>query len=326
MGIAAALSLSCGAAMAQDYPAYDINGIIQWGAGGAVDTVARASGAIAEQELGRKIVMTNRTGGAGLIAMRHVLAQAPDGYTVLFGSAELPLYKAMGLADIDYEELYPVNLLIEEPNLIVVPADSPYQTFSDLLEDVKARPGQVRMAHFGNGTTSQVISLMFQSVTDFEANMVPFDGAAAAMTASMGGALDMVNVGISIGKPMIESGRMRALTIISDEVHSHFPDVPPLTEFLPETKKFLPWGAFYGVYADKDIPDAAKAKLSAAFDVATKDPKFSDVMNDRGVKILSLSGDDAVAYIKRYQSITAWLLYDGGAIKDSPETFGIARP
>jgi tripartite-type tricarboxylate transporter receptor subunit TctC len=232
----------------------------------------------------------------------------------------------MGLAEIDYEELYPVNLLIEEPNLIVVPADSPYQTFTDLLDDVKARPGEVRMAHFGNGTTSQVITLMFQSVTDFDANMVPFDGAAAAMTASMGGALDVVNVGISIGKPMIESGRMRALTIISDEVHSHFPDVPPVTQFLPDTKKFLPWGPFYGVYADKDIPDAAKEKLSAAFSVATKDPKFSDMMNQRGVKILSLSGDEAVAYIKRYQSITAWLLYDGGATEDSPEKFGIARP
>lgn len=326
MAFATALSLAGGVAVAQDYPAYDVNGVIQWGAGGAVDTVGRAASAIAEQQLGRKIVMTNRTGGAGVIAVRHVLAQTADGYTLLFGSADPQLYKVLGLADVDYGDFFPVSLMVEEPNVILVNSDAPYQTFADLLADVQARPGEIRLANYGPGTGSHIVNTMLASVTDFDANLVPFDGAGAAMTAAMGGAVEVVVAGVSIAKPMIEAGRLRALTIVAPEKNPHLPDVPPVIDFVPAISKFLPWGSLYGVFADKDIPDDAKARLVEAFAAATSDPKFTEAMDQRGVRILALSGDEAAAYLDRWQSVTSWLLQDGGAAKVSPEAFGIPKP
>jgi tripartite-type tricarboxylate transporter receptor subunit TctC len=326
MAIATALSLTGTALAAQDYPAFDVNGVIQWGPGGAVDTVGRAVSAIAEQQLGRNIVMTNRQGGAGVIAVRHVLAQPADGYTLLIGSADTQLYKVLGLADVDYSEFYTVSLVVEENNLILVNSDSPYQTFADLLADVQAKPGEIRMANYGPGTSSHIVNTMLTSVTDFNANLVPFDGAGAAMTAAMGGAVEVVVAGVSIAKPMIESGRLRALAIVAPESNPHFPDVPPVTEFVPEIAKFLPWGSLYGVFADKDIPEDAKARLVEAFKVASADPEFTKTMDQRGVRILALSGDEAAAYLERWQSITSWLLHDAGAAKASPESFGIPKP
>lgn len=326
IGAMTAAVLFGGTAMAQDFPEFSINGIVQYGAGGAVDTVGRTAAAIAEQELGSKIVVTNRPGGAGVIAALQVLSQPTDGYTVMFGSADAQLYQVLGLADFDFDSFYSVNLLVEEENVILVKDDAPYEDFSALLAEIQARPGELRLANYGPGTTSHIIYTMLTSVTDFPVNVVPSDGAGPAMTSALGGAIDVVIAGVSVAKPMIDSGRLRPLAIVAPEVNSQFPNVPPITEFVPGIERFLPWGAPYGVFAHREIPDEAKETLSAAFSAAANDEAFRDVMNGRGVRILNLTGDEADAYLDRWQSITSWLLHDAGATKASPDDFGIPRP
>ena len=102
--------------------------------------------------------------------------------------------------------------------------------------------------------------------------------------------------------------------------------VPPVTETYPELAKYLPWGSFYGAFVSKDAPQEAKDALVAAFQVAMDDPEFEKMMVGRGHEMLRLSGDEAEAYMKRWQSVTSWLLYEGGSAKASPEEFGIPKP
>ena len=100
VGAGVALGLAATPAVAE-FPEKDLQGIIQWGAGGSTDVVMRAVTPAAEEALGKDIVMANRTGGVGAIATKFVMAQPADGYTLLMGAENPQLYKVMGLGDMD---------------------------------------------------------------------------------------------------------------------------------------------------------------------------------------------------------------------------------
>lgn len=322
----AALALGLAGAAAAEYPEREIQGVIQWGAGGATDTVSRAMQARAEETLGERIVMTNRTGGTGLLATRFVMSRPDDGYTLLFGPDSPLSYQVLGLADLDYSDFYPVAIPGQALVVVMVPADSPYQTLEDLVAAVREQPGALKMAGYGPGTNADVISTMLKTQGEFEPTVVPFDGEGPGITAMLGGAVDFLVSGLSSAGPIIQSGRARALTVFSDKPVDSLEGVPPVTETYPELAKYLPWGSFYGAFVSKDAPQEAKDALVAAFQVAMDDPEFEKMMVGRGHEMLRLSGDEAEAYMKRWQSVTSWLLYEGGSAKASPEEFGIPKP
>jgi tripartite-type tricarboxylate transporter receptor subunit TctC len=88
----------------------------------------------------------------------------------------------------------------------------------------------------------------------------------------------------------------------------------------------LPWGPFYGVFVKRDVPDAVKARLTTAFKTAASNPKFVDLMVGRGNAVMNISGAEADAFLKKWQSVTAWTLQEAGVAKRSPADLGIARP
>lgn len=318
----------CGMAgmAAAEYPKREVQGIIQWGAGGATDTVSRAMQARAEEALGGRIIMINRTGGTGLLATRYVMSRPTDGYSMLFGSDSPLTYQVLGLADMDYSAFYPVAIPGQAIIVIMVPADSPYTSLEELVAAVRENPGALKMAGYGPGTNADVTSTMLRTQGAFEPTVVPFDGEGPGITAMLSGAVDFVVSGLSSAGPIIQSGRARALAVFSDEEFENLPGVPPVTDTFPELAKYLPWGSFYGAFVSKDAPEEAKQALVAAFKAAMEDPEFEEMMVGRGHEMLRLSGDEAEAYMKRWQSVTSWLLYEGGSAKKSPEEFGIARP
>ncbi|RJL16335.1 Bug family tripartite tricarboxylate transporter substrate binding protein [Paracoccus siganidrum] len=326
LGAATALAFTSTAPLAQDYPDRDLTGIIQWGVGGATDTVSRALKPVADQMLGRSIVMNNRSGGSGVIGMRFAQAQRADGYTLLFGAENPQLYKVLGLADSDYGDFYPVNIPARGVVVIAVPADSPYQGLQDLLDAAQAQPGKLRMGTMGPGSLSHVVETMISAETDFQVNAVPFDGEGPGFTAMLGGAVDFIPTSLSVAKPMIDAGRARALAVIESEPLDQLPGVPPVTETLPELARFLPWGPFYGVFVARDAPDEAREKLVAAFAAAAESEDFRKLVENRGNLMMNISGAEADAFLRNWQSVSSWLLHDAGVTKNSPEDFGIPRP
>jgi tripartite-type tricarboxylate transporter receptor subunit TctC len=322
----ATLALFAGPALAQDYPDHEIQGVIQWGAGGATDTVSRAMQPLAEEKLGEKIVMTNRTGGTGVIGMRYVQSRPDDGYTLLFGAENPQIYKVLGLADSDYADFYPVNIPARGVVVVTVPADSEFETMQDLLTFAQEQPGELRMGSAGHGSLTSVVEAMIKSATEFETTSVPFDGEGPGLTAMLGNAVDFMPAGLSAAKPLIESGRARALAVINAEPIEQLPDVPPITDTLPDVEKFLPWGPFYGVFVSDEAPEEAKTVLTEAFSEAVQSEAFVDMMQNRGNIMMNLSGEEARAFLTDWQSTTAWLLDDAGVTEASPEEFGIPRP
>jgi tripartite-type tricarboxylate transporter receptor subunit TctC len=90
--------------------------------------------------------------------------------------------------------------------------------------------------------------------------------------------------------------------------------------------KYLPWGPFYGVFVKRDVPEAARARLTAAFKTAASNPKFVELMESRGNVVMNIGGAEADNFLRKWQSVTAWTLHDAGATKRSPADLGIPKP
>lgn len=325
---AAALAVSFAAAgpVQAEYPEREVLGVVMWGAGGATDTVARAVNPAAEEALGQPIVVLNKSGGAGAISTAFVSAAPGDGYTLLYGAENPQLHGVMGVSDIDYDDFYPVNILGRGVAVIAVTTESPYQTLTDLLDDIKANPGQVKMGSTGPGGLPSTISALISNTTDFEVTAIPFDGEGPGLTALLGGEVDFMPAGISAAAEQIKAGKMRALAVVNPESVETLPDVPPITETLPEISAFLPWGPFYGVFVRRDVSDEVKAKLVDVYATAATDATFQELMANRGNVIMNISGDEADSFLQKWQQVTVWALQDTGAAKVSPEELGIPRP
>lgn len=325
LGAVAALALSSGLAVA-DYPEREVLGVVMWGAGGATDTVARAVNPAAEEALGKPIVVLNKSGGAGAISTAFVNAAPADGYTFLYGAENPQLHPVMGVSSLDYSSFYPVNILGRGVAVIAVPSDSKYKTMADLLADIKANPGAVKMGSTGPGGLPSTISALIANAADFEVTAIPFGGEGPGLTAMLGGEVDFMPSGISAAAEQIKAGKMRALAVVNPSSVDTLPNVPPITDAIPGMDKFLPWGPFYGVFVRKDAPDDVKAVLESAFKKAAESEQFTTLMANRGNVMMNISGSEAEAFLKKWQQVTVWALQDTGAAKVDPASLGIKRP
>lgn len=320
--VVAACALSS-LALAQGYPEREITGIIQWGAGGATDVVSRAITPGAEEALGKKIVLQNRPGGVGAIATNFVFQQPADGYTLLYGAENPQLHPVLGLSELDYSKFYPVNIIARGTPLLVVKADRNWGSFKDMLAEVQANPGKIKGGSTGPGGLPFTVTSLISTATRFPVTQVPFDGDGPGVTALLGGHIDFMFVGAGAAAEHIRSGRLKALAVIDETPYGN---VPPITRELPALEKYLPWGPFYGVFVRRDVPDAVKARLVAAFKKAADDPKFKELMVSRGNVMMNISGAQAEAFLKKWQSVTAWTYQEVGAAKKNPAELGIPKP
>ena len=309
-----------------EFPEKNLLGVIMWGAGGATDVVSRAITPPVEPVLGPEIVLENKPGAAGAVSTQYVNARPSDGYTLLYGAENPQLHKVLGIAEIDYADFYPVNILARGVAVIVANNDMPWQTFTELVEDAQARPGEIKMGGTGPGGLPHVVGSLLETVTDFEVTAVPFDGEGPGLTALLGGHVDVMPVGVSAAAEHIKAGRVRPLAVVATEELDLLPGVPPITAEFADFGAYLPWGPFYGIFVKRDVPDDVKATLVAAFKEGADNPEFQKLMTERGNIMMNISGDEADEFLAKWQSVTSWLLQDAGAAKVSPEAFDIPRP
>ncbi|MFK7856558.1 MAG: tripartite tricarboxylate transporter substrate binding protein [Granulosicoccus sp.] len=326
IGLASGLALTTSSLIAADFPEREVLGVVMWGAGGATDTVARAINPAAEEALGKPIVVLNKSGGAGAISTAYVNTAPADGYTFLYGAENPQLHPVMGVADLDYSQFYPIRILGRGVAVVVVPSDSKYQSMEDLLADIKANPGNVLMGSTGPGGLPSTVAALIGNSSDFDVTPIPFDGEGPGLTAMLGKEVDFMPAGISAAAEQIKAGNMRALAVVNDAPVDSLEGVPAITDALPDMAQYLPWGPFYGVFVRNDVPDDVKATLVEAFATASQSQQYNELMANRGNIVMDLSGDEASAFLKKWQQVTSWVLQDTGAAKVNPEELGIMRP
>lgn len=324
-----ALALAVGLAtqvQASDFPEKDIQGIICWGAGGETDRFSRALTPLVEPHLGASIVLSNKTGGTGAIGMQYVYNSRPDGYTLLYAAENPQLYKVLKISKLDYEDLYPITIMSRAIPVIVANKETPWNTFEELVNDAKTRPGKIKMGTCGAGSLPHVISAMVKSVTGSEMLQIPFDGTGPGVTALLGGHIQVFPATVSGSIEHYRAGRLKILAVVSDKPVAGYEDLPLVTEKFPGFKTYLPWGSFFGVFCRKDVPDDIKQKLVDAYEKGSSDPTFKKFVENSGAIQMNIHGEEAYQFLRRWQSITSWLLDSVGAAKVSPAKLGIPKP
>jgi tripartite-type tricarboxylate transporter receptor subunit TctC len=274
-GAVSALVLAATGALAADYPAKEIQGIIQWGAGGSTDTVMRSVTPHAEEVLGGTVVMQNMTGGVGAIALNYVATQSTDGYTLLMGAENPLLYKVMGLGKKDYTDFTPINLLARGTPILVASPDAPFDDYAGMMAYIKENPGEVRFGATGPGGLPSVVTAMIETVEgELDVISVPYDGDGPALTALQGGAIDVMPAVLGAAIEGIRAGNMKPLALFDVAANEKLPDAPAVTDFNETYNDFLPWGPFFGVFVAKGTPDDVVEKLSAAYAEAAINEEF----------------------------------------------------
>lgn len=327
LGAVSALVLSTVGVLAQDYPNKEIQGIIQWGAGGSTDTVIRSVTPHAEAVLGKPIVMQNMTGGVGAIALNYVADAEADGYTLLMSAENPMIYKVMGLGEKDYSDFVPVDILARGTAVLVANKDAPFNDYAGMLAYIKEHPGEVRFGSTGPGGLPSVITAMLNAVEgQQDVIAVPYDGDGPALTALQGGAIDVMPAVLGASIEGIRAGVMKPLVVFDTEKNATLPDVQTAVEANPGYGTYLPWGPFFGVFVKKGTPDDIVAKLQDAYKQGAQNEDFVKLIEGRGFTMMNISGAEAEAFLTRWQQGTAWLLQDAGLTQASPDAFGIARP
>ena len=209
-------------------------------------------------------VVDNKTGNAGLIGMEALAEADPDGYTLGTCSVDLITLPLLGLAPAETtrDAFDPICVINGEPAAIIIRADSRWNTIQDILAEAKEKPGAVQLANSGMGNIWHLSAIGIELETGASFNHVPFDGAASALTAVLGGHVDAVTCSAAEAASNIASGELKVLAVANTERLEAYPDVPTFQEVGVD----LTIVALRGLCVNKDPPDDVKKALCDGFE------------------------------------------------------------
>ncbi len=278
---AATLLLSPVAALAQSTDlAPTIKIVVPFPAGGAVDVMARKIGEQMAKGLNRTVIVDNKVGAAGLIAIRAVAPTAGDGSTLLYAHSGLVTGQAMGAKYDLLKEFKPVAKLTFGPHLLVVKSDSPYKTQADLVNAMKANPGKLNFGSGGAGSPTHLMyEMLEESVPGIKATHVPFKGAIDAVMALVGGNIDFQFALPGASVEFIKSGKLRALSTTGAERFPLLPNVPTVAEAGAPGYRAEPWGGFV---VPIKTPDSLVNMLADASFAAVNTPEITQLVEQGG--------------------------------------------
>ncbi|MBT2689844.1 tripartite tricarboxylate transporter substrate binding protein [Bacillus sp. ISL-47] len=263
------------------FPEKSITLIVPYAAGGGTDATARALAKAAEKHLGQSIGVVNKTGGNAVVGISEAANAKPDGYTIIMNANEIALLPHMGLTPITYEDFAQVAHINFDPSALTVPADAPYDTLEEFLAYAKENPGKIRVGGTGKGGIWHLGSASIEKAADVQFNYVPFDGAAPAKTALLGGHIEAITVSPAEVLAQVEAGELKTLGVLSDERSTIMPDVPTFKEAGYEANV----GVWRAIDAPSDTPPEVVKVLEEAFSKAVEDEEFVDFMNKNGLGI-----------------------------------------
>lgn len=231
--LAAALAASATSAFAQAYPSKSIRFIVPFPPGGGTDTASRLMAEKFATLLGWTVVVDNKPGAGGNIGLDAVAKSAPDGYTIGMGQASNLAINPSLYAKMPFDplkDLTPIVSVAEQPVVLVVRADSPFKTFADFVQAVKANPGKVGLAQAGNGTVGHLAGEMLRQRAGLHVLQVPYKGAGPAMTDLLGGQVETYFGSAPSVMGQLAAGKVRALAVSSARRISALPNVPTVAE------------------------------------------------------------------------------------------------
>ncbi|MFT3800047.1 MAG: tripartite tricarboxylate transporter substrate binding protein [Burkholderiaceae bacterium] len=304
-GPAAAQSAAGSAAAgtsAGDYPSHPIRFIVPFPPGSGTDTSARYFGKKISEMTGQPVVIENRAGGNGFIAVQQVLSAPADGYTIFIGSNSTLSTNAALFKKLPYDpvaDFAPISTLVKGPALLIVPPDSPYKTLAEFIDAARKQPGKL---NYGAGSAGyQLMGELFAESTGTKLLHVPYKGASDAVTAVAAGNVDFSPVDISAAVELARSGKVRALAVAADQRSSALPDVPTAGEAGASGYTAYTWVA---AMAPAHTPKPVVDKLTELFVAIVGQPETRDFYVRQGQEVAPAGPD----YLRKFQrdEIALW--------------------
>jgi tripartite-type tricarboxylate transporter receptor subunit TctC len=261
--VAAVVLMVAPGAWAQTYPSKPIHILSPYAPGGISDIASRIIGAKLTEAWGQQVVVENRPGGNGFIAMTAAAKAAPDGHTLVMATVgdvaiNPALFKNMPYdPDRDYAAIAQVT---DAPMVLAAHAATSYKTVAEALADAKARPGRVSVGTPGNGSVNQIVLEWMALNTGTKFQHIPYKGGAPAAAAIAGGEIPLAILASSSVAPHVKSGRARVLAVTGAKRSKFSPDWPTLQEQGVKDVDASNWTA---LYAPRGTPQAIVDKLNA---------------------------------------------------------------
>jgi len=286
----AALAATGGKSRAQAYPAKPVRIVVGFVAGGNFDIVARLLGQSLSEQLRQPVIVENRPGASSNIGTEAVIRAPADGYTLLLGGAvnavNATLYDNLGFNFIS--DLAPVAGVVRFPNVMTVGASFPAKTVAEFIAYAKANPGKINHGSSGNGTTQHLAGELFKTLTGVDFLHIPYKGGSQAISALLGGQVQVLFEALPPSIPHIRSGQIRALGVTTATRSAALPDLPTVGEFVPGYEA----SGWNGLCAPKNTPADIIEKLNKLVNASLADPQLKARLADLGATTLGGSAAD----------------------------------
>ncbi|HSN46960.1 MAG TPA: tripartite tricarboxylate transporter substrate binding protein [Casimicrobiaceae bacterium] len=326
--VAVAIGMTvAGTGQAQQWkPSRPINLIVPWAAGGSTDQVTRIAASEMEKALGQTIVIVNQPGASGSIGTKSAWDAPRDGYTWTAGAAQdLGVYETLGSLKTRITDWH-LFLNVANVQVMSVNPKTPYNSAKDVLDAMKAKPGQVSVATAGVTSAGHNAMELIAKDTGVKYKHVTYDGGNPAVVATVAGEADVTTQLAVEQADMIRGKRLRPLASVSDKPLEleGYGTIPPLSQTLPG---FTAPINYFGIFIPKGVPDEVVKTVERIWaENIAKSEALKKYAVSRGALFAPQYGEAAQKAVFPAVQANAWLLYDGGKAKVSPDTVGIPKP
>ena len=299
--LVAALALLATVAHAQTWPTKPIRLVVPFAPGGSSSIVARTLAAEMEKGLGQPIVVENKPGGGGNVAMQEVARADPDGYTLIIGHvgslAVNPYMYSKLPYDVD-KDFAAISLLATVPAIYVVHADVPAKDLREFVALAKKDPGKLYYGSAGNGSAGHLAMEYLKQVTGIDIVHVPYKGTGPNLTDLIAGRTQAASAGTPPLMPHVKSGKLRVIAVGTTKRLASLPDVPTVAEQGYPGFETSQW---YGLNAPARTPPAVIQRLAAEAAKAAKDQKVHERFAADDADAIGSGPAEYAAFIKKEQ-------------------------
>ena len=285
------------------YPVRPVRMLVPFPPGGPTDLVARVIAEAMSADLKQPVVIENRPGANGNIAVEAAAKSEPDGYTLVYNTSAVSISPALypKLAYDVERDFAPIALTATVPLVLLVHPSVPARTVQEFIAYARSKPGELSYASTGIGSVTHLGAALFQSTNGIRAVHVPFRGSAPGLTALAGNHVQFMTDTVNSSYPLINGGQIRGLAVLGEKRVPVVPDLPTLAE---SGLRDFEIGAWQGIMAPRGTPPAIVERLNASVMKSLTDANVKEKLAIQGATILGSTpkeyGDYILAEIKRW--------------------------
>lgn len=320
------LGLATTAAAQAWKPTKPINIVVPWAAGGSTDQITRVTAAELEKALGQKVIIVNQPGASGSIGTKNVWEAVKDGYTWTAGAAQdLGTYQALGMLEVPAKDWH-MFLTVANLPVVGVNASRPWQNVQQLVEAMKQKPGEVKVATAGVTSGGHNAMEAISRATGVKYRHVTYDGGNPAVVATVSGETDLTTQLAVEQAEMIRAKRIRPLATVSDrplEIEG-FGTIEPISKTIPG---FTAPANYFGIFIPKGVPPEVVSAMQKVWaEHIANNAAIKAYATNKGALFAPVAGDAAQKAAQPAIQANAWLLHSTGKTKVSPDQVGIPKP